>query len=165
MKKLMKCVLEWKTGVCLAFTACMLIYVVIAALTGDTQIEIKAVCAMLLLTMTGTFVQYLCFTDNIIRNMRYTRRLMLFGVLFLPLLTLIAVLFGWFPSGKPGAWLLFLGLALAAAGTTRRILRMFNDFMLVEYAELIAAIPFAILTVVFLVKLQEGIDNKYYLEK
>lgn len=113
MKKLMKCVLDWKTGVSLAFTACMLIYTVIALIMGEHQIEIKAVCAMLLLTMTGTFVQYLCFTDNIIRNMRYTRRLMLFGVLFLPLLTVIALAFGWFPSGKPGAWLLFLGLALA----------------------------------------------------
>lgn len=67
---------------------------------------------MLLLSTTGTFVQYLCFTDNIIKNMRYTRRLMLFGALFLPLLTGIAVAFGWFPAAKPGAWALFLGIAL-----------------------------------------------------
>ena len=113
MKKFMKCVLEWKTGVSLAFTATMLIYVVIALLMGEKQIEATAVIAMLLLSMTGTFVQYLCFTDNIIKNMRYTRRLMLFGVLYLPLLTGIALIFGWFPAHKPGAWLLFLGLALA----------------------------------------------------
>ena len=113
MKKFMKCVLDWKTGVSLAFTASMVIYVVIALLMGERQIEATAVIAMLLLSMTGTFVQYLCFTDNIIKNMRYTRRLMLFGALFLPLLTGIALIFGWFPAHKPGAWLLFLGLALA----------------------------------------------------
>lgn len=113
MKKLMKCVLEWKTGVSLAFTASMLIYVVIALVMGERQIEATAIIAMLLLCMAGTFVQYLCFTDNIIKNMRYTRRLMLFGVLFIPLLTGIAVAFGWFPAQKSGAWLLFLGLALA----------------------------------------------------
>lgn len=113
MKKFMKCVLEWKTGVSLAFTASMLIYVVIALLMGEKQIEVTAVFAMLLLCMTGTFVQYLCFTDNIIKNMRYTRRLMLFGALFMPLLTGIAVAFGWFPTQKRGAWLLFLVLALA----------------------------------------------------
>ncbi len=112
MKHFMKRVLEWKTGASLAFTASMLIYVVIALLMGERQIEATAVIAMLLLSMTGTFVQYLCFTDNIIKNMRYTRRLMLFGVLFLPLLTVIAVVFGWFPAYRPGAWLLFLGLAL-----------------------------------------------------
>lgn len=113
MKKFMTGVLQWKTGASLAFTACMLIYVVIVLLTGDTQIEIRAVFAMLLLCLTGTFVQFLCFTDNIIHNMRYTRRLLLFGVLFIPVLTVIALAFGWFPSHKPGAWLLFLGLALA----------------------------------------------------
>ena len=113
MKKFMKCVLEWKTGVSLAVTASMLIYVVIALLMGEKQIEATAVFAMLLLCMTGTFVQYLCFTDNIIKNMRYTRRLMLFGALFMPLLTGIAVAFGWFPTQKSGAWLLFLGVALA----------------------------------------------------
>ena len=113
MKKFMKCVLDWKTGVCLAFTASMLIYVVIALLMGERQVEATAIFAMLALCMAGTFVQYLCFTDNIIKNMRYTRRLLLFGVLFVPLLTGIAVAFGWFPAQKPGAWLLFLGLALA----------------------------------------------------
>ena len=44
-------------------------------------------------------------------EMRYV--LMLFGALFLPLLTGIAVLFGWFPSARPGAWVLFLAIALA----------------------------------------------------
>ena len=113
MKRFMKCVLEWKTGASLAFTASMLIYVVIALAMGERQIEATAVFAMLLLSLTGTFVQYLCFTDNIIKNMRYTRRLMLFGALFIPLLTGIALLFGWFPARNSGAWLLFLGLALA----------------------------------------------------
>ena len=113
MKKFMKCVLEWKTGVSLAFTATMLIYVVIALLMGEKQIEATAVIAMLLLATTGTFVQYLCFTDNIIKNMRYTRRLLLFGVIYVPLLAGIAVIFGWFPTYKPGAWLLFIGIALA----------------------------------------------------
>ena len=113
MKKFMKGVLEWKTGVSLSFTASMLIYVVIALLMGERQIEATAVLAMLALCMAGTFVQYLCFTDNIIKNMRYTRRLLLFGALFMPLLTGIAVAFSWFPAQKPGAWLLFLGLALA----------------------------------------------------
>ena len=105
MKRFMKCVLEWKTGASLAFTASMLIYVVIALAMGERQIEATAVFAMLLLSLTGTFVQYLCFTDNIIKNMRYTRRLMLFGALFIPLLTGIALLFGWFPARNSGAWL------------------------------------------------------------
>ena len=35
------------------------------------------------------------------------------GALFVPLLTVIAVTFGWFPASRPGAWLLFLGIALA----------------------------------------------------
>ena len=49
-------------------------------------------------------------------NMRYTRRLLLFGVMYVPLLTVIAVAFGWFPASRPGAWLLFLGIALAVFG-------------------------------------------------
>ena len=90
MKRFMKGVLEWKTGASLAFTGSVLVYLVISLLMGERQIEATAIIAMLLLSTTGTFVQYLCFTDNIIRNMRYTRRLMLFGALFMPLLTGIA---------------------------------------------------------------------------
>ena len=58
-----------------------------------------------------------------------------------------------------------LAAAAAAAGILRRVLRMFSDYMLVEYSELIGVLPFAVLLVVFLFKLQDGIDNKYYLEK
>ena len=47
MKKFMKCVLEWKTGVSLSFTASMLIYVVIALLMGEKQVEATSVFAML----------------------------------------------------------------------------------------------------------------------
>ena len=112
MKRFMKGILEWKTGASLAFTGSVLVYLVISLLMGERQIEATAIIAMLLLSTTGTFVQYLCFTDNIIRNMRYTRRLMLFGALFMPLLTGIAVAFGWFPAASPCAWALFLGIAV-----------------------------------------------------
>ena len=58
-----------------------------------------------------------------------------------------------------------LAFAAVAAGIVRRVFRMFSDYMLVEYSELLGVLPFAVLLTVFLFKLQDGIDNKYYLEK
>ena len=69
---------------------------------------------MLLVCALGSAIQYLCFTDDILKKMRYTRRALLFLALFFPLLAGAAWLFRWFPTDQVGAWLVFGG-AFAAA--------------------------------------------------
>ena len=75
---------------------------------------IWALLSLLLICAIGSALQLLCFTEHIIRKMRYTRRTLLFLVLFFPLLSGTAALFRWFPTEYAGAWLVFAGSFAAA---------------------------------------------------
>ena len=108
MKKFLRCVVEWKISACIAFTASVLIYTLIAFLLGERSVSMGALCSLLLLACAGSFLQYLCFTDRIVHHLRYSLRLVLFTVLFLPILAAIAWIFDWLPKGAPGAWITML---------------------------------------------------------
>ena len=111
MKKLhrsLRYLAGWISIACPAFTACILIYTLIAGLMGETAVRIETIFSILLITAIGMLIQYLCFTDHLIHHMRYSRRLLLFGVMFLPLLMLCASIFNWLPKYNVGAWALFL---------------------------------------------------------
>ena len=109
MKKTMSHILTWKTGACLSFTAAVIIYSVIAWVCGQRAVELRILLSLLLICAVGSAIQLLCFTEHIIRKMRYTRRTLLFLALFFPLLSGAAALFRWFPTEYAGAWLVFGG--------------------------------------------------------
>ena len=114
MRRFMRFVAEWKTASALSFTAAVVIYTVISLAAGGDAVPIRVLLSLLLICAVGSAVQYLCFTDNIIRSMRYTRRTLLFLGLFFPLLAGTAWLFRWFPVEQAGAWLIFTASFLAA---------------------------------------------------
>ncbi len=111
MKKLMRFVMEWKTWAGLLFTGTMVLYLVICQVLGEKMAPVSTLWSLLLVSAVGTLLQCLCFTELVIRRMRYTARLMLFCLLFLPVLAAIAWAFRWFPR-EVGRWLTFLGIFL-----------------------------------------------------
>lgn len=111
MKKLIRFVMEWKTWACYMFTGTMSLYLVIWLSLGEHLVPVSTLWSFLLVSALGTLLQCLCFTELVIRRMRYTGRLTLFGLLFLPVLSVIAWAFQWFP-GELGEWLTFLGIFL-----------------------------------------------------
>lgn len=114
MKKAMSYILAWKTGACLSFTAAVIIYSVFAWSFGQRAVELRILLSLLLICALGAAIQLLCFTDYVIRKMRYTRRTLLFLALFFPLLSGTAWLFRWFPTEYVGAWLTFVGSFVVA---------------------------------------------------
>lgn len=58
-----------------------------------------------------------------------------------------------------------LSSAAAGGGIFFRCFRMFAEQMWVEYSEIVFALALFVGFLVFLNRLEEGIDNKYYLEK
>lgn len=113
MKRFVKAAMEWKTAAALSYTAAMVIYMTIAALLGETAMTLGTGFGLLALCLAGSAIQYVCFTENWIRRMRYSLRLLLFAALFLPVLVICAVRMRWFPLENPGAWLLFCAIFLA----------------------------------------------------
>ncbi len=110
MKRFLKGVLELKQAACAIYTAAMAIYLVFCTVFGHRQISLSMLWTLLAVSVASALIQAVCFSNWIIRSMRYTWRSVLFVGLFLPMLCLAAWKGEWFPMENPGAWALFLGI-------------------------------------------------------
>lgn len=107
MKKWFRHSMEWKAGASLSYTAAVLIYAVVSLLLGEKNVSITVLFELLALCLAGSLLQYVAFTDAVIKKMRYSLRMVVFTLPFLALMTLCAVIFDWFPKGEPFAWVTF----------------------------------------------------------
>lgn len=109
MKGLIKGVVEWKKYACMMFTGTVCVYGAVVWLMGGTALPLGMLFQLLVLSVLGTLIQGIAFSEDwLIRNMTYTKRMLLFVGLFLPFLTAFAVIFQWFPLDKLGNWAIFL---------------------------------------------------------
>lgn len=108
MKKFFRFVVEFKSWLSLCFTAAMLIFLTISWIVGERTVKIAALFQIFLLSVGGTLLQFVFFSGQVIKKMRYSLRLLLFAIPMLALVTVFAVWCGWMPVENPGAWVLFL---------------------------------------------------------
>ena len=110
MKKFFKGLVEWKMSACVLFTAAMFIYLFFCLIYDNREVSTAMLWGRFLVTHPGSLIQGICFSDWIIKKMRYTWRSLLFILLFLPVLSLAAWKTQWFPADQAGAWVLFIGI-------------------------------------------------------
>ena len=110
MKRFWKGITEWKTGASLMFTAAMFFYLFFSWMYGNQTVPTSLLWTLLLVSIAGSLIQGICFSDWVIKKMRYTWRSVLFVALFLPTLALAAWKGEWFPMEEAGAWAIFLGM-------------------------------------------------------
>ncbi|MEG2233962.1 MAG: hypothetical protein RRZ42_04930, partial [Oscillospiraceae bacterium] len=110
MKKFLQGALEWKIWASLMFTGSVLLYCIINLFLGYKSLEISTILSLLIVSAVGTFIQFLAFTEYIIKNLRYSIRMIIFVVPFSVLLAVCAVGFHWFPVEITGAWIMFIGI-------------------------------------------------------
>lgn len=108
MKKYLQEVLEWKIHCSLIYTVSILIFIIIKMILQETYISIIELLSLLGMSIVGSILQYLFFSETRIHKITYIKRLILFALLFLPVLGLIAYQFHWFPVEKISAWILFV---------------------------------------------------------
>ena len=108
MKRFMQGVMAWKTSTCFLFTGSMVIYLVFCLVFGQEAVTTRQLWSLLLACVLGALIQGVCFSDWVIKKLRYTLRSMLFVALFLPALALTAWWADWFPAEEAGAWLVFI---------------------------------------------------------
>ena len=111
MRGAMRFVMEWKTQASLMFTGSAVLYLCVCLALGETAVEAAVLWSLLLLCAAGSLLQGLCFTELVIKKLRYTGRLALFCGLFLPVIAGTAWGVGWFPMDA-GHWAVFLGIFL-----------------------------------------------------
>ena len=110
MKRFFKGLVEWKTSACMIFTAAIFIYLMFCLFYGTREVSTGMLWALFWVSAGASLIQAVCFSQWIIKKMRYTWRSVLFVVLFLPVLTFAAWKAEWFPMDKTGAWILFIGI-------------------------------------------------------
>ena len=110
MKRFLKGLVAWKTSACMIFTAAVLIYLVFCLIYDTREVTTVMLWGLLGVSVAGSLIQALCFSDWIIKKLRYTWRSLLFVLLFLPMLSLAAWRLEWFPMDQSGAWILFIGI-------------------------------------------------------
>lgn len=109
MKRFINGIVEWKKYACMMFTGTVCVYGVVVWFLGGTAIQLGVLLQLLVLSALGTLIQGIVFSEDwLIRNMAYTKRMLLFVGLFLPFLTVFALIFQWFPADKLGNWAIFL---------------------------------------------------------
>lgn len=112
MKRFFRIAFEIISWAGMSFAAAALIYAVIALICGQHAMPIAKLLQLMAVCLSGSALQYICFTPNVIKSMRYGLRMCLFVIPFLLLLTGFALAFHWFPSTDGRSWLLFVGIFL-----------------------------------------------------
>ena len=97
----------WKTYAALLFTGMVILCSIIMLCLGESTVPINMLASILLVSALGTLLQFIAFTDYVIKKMRYRFRLIIYAIPFLAVLAANAALFRWFPP-ESGAWLMFL---------------------------------------------------------
>lgn len=112
MKNFFEGVLEWKTAAALMFSASVILCSVTLLFMGENSMPIPTLASLLIVTLIGTSLQLLAFTDRIIKKMRYSIRMIVFAMPFLALLAANAWFFRWFLVESTSHWLIFAGIYL-----------------------------------------------------
>lgn len=110
MKRFLKGVVQWKTSACMIYTAAMFFYLFFSWVFDNRTVSTTMLWTLFWASAGASLIQAVCFSDWIIKKLRYTWRSLLFVALFLPTLILIAWKGEWFPMEQTGAWAMFIGM-------------------------------------------------------
>ena len=112
MKRFLEGVIAWKTYACMMFTGSVMVFWAAAYFLGWDGIPLGALLQLLLLSVIGSLLQGIMFTEWLIKSMAYPARLLIFAVVFLAVMSVFAWKGKWFPAGEFGSWLVFAGIFL-----------------------------------------------------
>ena len=104
----MKNITKFITQISCMFTGFMMVFMIISLLFKKESIEITTLLTILLFSILGSLIQYIAFTNFLIKKANYSTRLIIFVVPFLTILTLCAICFNWFPKDNIGSWVTFI---------------------------------------------------------
>lgn len=112
MSRFLKGVLEWKTYVCMMFTGSVIIFWLVGYFLGWEGLPLTSLAQLLLLSVIGSSLQGIMFTEWVFKTIAYPVRLLMFAVIFLAVMSVFAWKGRWFPAEKFGSWLVFVGIFL-----------------------------------------------------
>ena len=104
MKRFLEGVIAWKTYACMMFTGSVMVFWAAAYFLGWDGIPLGALLQLLLLSVIGSLLQGIMFTEWLIKSMAYPARLLIFAVVFLAVLSVFAWKGKWFTRRRGFPW-------------------------------------------------------------
>ena len=109
MKKFLEGVIAWKTAAAMMSSGAIILCTIIMFFSGETAVPISVLTSIFIVSALGTFLQFLAFTDRVIKKMRYSIRMTVFAIPFFAVLAANAYIFHWFPAYALN-WILFAAI-------------------------------------------------------
>lgn len=112
MKRFLSAVLRIKIQACILFAASVVIALAVSLFLPDWSLTETILWQDMLICFVGSFLQWLSYSPDVFKSLRYGVRHLVFAPVFLAFLSVCAYFFHWFPVEYFTAWLLFAGIFL-----------------------------------------------------
>lgn len=112
MKSFFEGLLEWKTMAALMFSASTIACMAVLLYLGEIFIPIYMLIALLALTVIGTFLHFLAFTDHIIKKVHFMVRIIVLAIPFTILVIASSWLLQMVVFGDMMHWAMFAGIIM-----------------------------------------------------
>ena len=115
MKKLFEVSVAIKSVAAMVLAGQLFLFVIIGSFFGLSSMDFSFIWQAIAIAAITAILQYVAFTEDVIKKMRYPLRLLVFSIPLYAILAAFAVIFRWFPANIY-AWLTFTLIFLVIFG-------------------------------------------------
>lgn len=110
MISFLKTVVRIKMNAALGFVAFVVIVLGISLFTGNNPIPVALLWQGIGISMITAVAQWLCFSEDIFKRLKYVYRNIVFILIYLPTLVIFAYFGRWFDMGRFYSWAIFFAI-------------------------------------------------------
>jgi len=115
MKKLFEVSVAIKSVAAMVLAGQIFLFVIIGSFFGLSSMDFSFIWQAIAIAAITAIIQYIAFTEDVIKKMRYSLRLVVFSIPLYAILAAFAVIFRWFPANIY-TWLTFTLIFLVIFG-------------------------------------------------
>jgi len=115
MKKIIEISVAIKGIAAMVFAGQIFLYLIVGSFFGLVSIDFSIIWQAMAVAVITAVLQYIAFTEEVIKKMRYSLRLIVFSIPLYAILAALAIVFRWFPFNIY-AWLTFTLIFLIIFG-------------------------------------------------
>ena len=125
MKKLFEISVAIKSVAAMVLAGQIFLFVIIGSFFGLTSIDFSFIWQAIAIAVITAILQYVAFAEDVIKNMRYSLRLLVFSLPLYAVLAAFAVIFKWFPANIY-TWLTFTLIFLVIFGAMNAAFEIYS---------------------------------------
>ena len=115
MKKLFEVSVAIKSVAAMVLAGQIFLFVIIGSFFGLSSMDFSFIWQAIAIAAITAIIQYIAFTEDVIKKMRYSLRLVVFSIPLYAILATFVVIFRWFPANIY-TWLTFTLIFLLIFG-------------------------------------------------